>query len=144
MLYIIKVEGYRKDCIETLEETNTGNPEVLANFILWGMENYPANRYLLILWNHGGGWWQDPRRSIAYDDTSGGDALENQELKGVLSMISQKIGKGIDILGMDACPVEFPGGNPIQQGLPDEHGGGGPSAQGLCPDNGRLRGRGAL
>ncbi|MBW2139362.1 MAG: hypothetical protein JRH06_17680 [Deltaproteobacteria bacterium] len=108
--FITKGGGYRKDCVETLEETNTGDPKVLENFMLWAMEKYPANRYFLILWNHGGGWWEDPRRSIAYDDSSYGDALDNGELKTALSSITKKLvgdpargGRPIDILGMDAC-----------------------------------------
>ena len=126
--YITQGGGYKKDCILTFDEANTGDPKILENFILWAINTYPARRYFLILWNHGGGWWEqarvkapatpsgskarsplfatsvrdDPNRSIAYDDTSG-DALDNQELKNVLSRISQKIGKKIDILGMDAC-----------------------------------------
>jgi len=42
-------------------------------------------------------------RSICYDDTSGGDALDNSELKNVLARACTVIGKKIDILGMDAC-----------------------------------------
>ena len=108
--FITRGGGYRKDCIETFEETNTGDPKVLENFMLWAMEKYPANRYFLILWNHGGGWWEDPRRSIAYDDSSDGDALDNGELKAALSSIVKKLvgdpargGRLMDILGMDAC-----------------------------------------
>lgn len=96
-------DGPDADCIETFEETDTGDPKVLENFMLWAMKKYPANRYLLILWNHGGGWWEDPRRSIAYDDSSNGDALDNGELKAALSSIARKLGRPIDILGMDAC-----------------------------------------
>ena len=126
--YITKDGGYEKDCVLIFDETNTGDPEVLENFILWTFHTYPARRYFLILWNHGGGWWEEtgrqrsgvsgqrvkkPRgifkkksptakRNIAYDDTSG-DALDNQELKNVLLRVSQRIRKKIDILGMDAC-----------------------------------------
>lgn len=126
--YITRDGGYEKDCIVIFDETNTGDPNILENFILWAIHRYPARRYFLILWNHGGGWWEEtsrqgsgvsgqrvkkPRaifkkkspttkRNIAYDDTSG-DALDNQELKNVLSGVSQKIGRKIDILGMDAC-----------------------------------------
>jgi len=42
-------------------------------------------------------------RSICYDDHSGGDALDNSELKNVLANACAAIGKKIDILGMDAC-----------------------------------------
>jgi len=135
---ITKGGGYERDCLETFGETNTGNPKVLEDFLTWSTERFPAERYFLILWNHGGGWWEEARsraaapkspgarshrtrsraslfhhsinatghsthRSICYDDTSGGDALDNKELKNVLASACTAIGKKIDILGMDAC-----------------------------------------
>ena len=119
--------GFKKDCIETFSETNTGDPQVLYSFVKWAVDNYPADRYALILWNHGSGWWEDARsraagpagkkqrrplfrhafpqahRSICYDDTSGGDALDNRELMVVLAGICALLGRKIDLLGMDAC-----------------------------------------
>jgi hypothetical protein len=53
--YITQGGGYRKDCVEIFDETNTGDPQVLEDFILWGIEKYPASRYALVIWNHGGG-----------------------------------------------------------------------------------------
>jgi hypothetical protein len=107
---ISKGGGYRKDCIETFGETNTGDPKVLSDFINWAIEKYPADRYFLILWNHGSGWWDEPdrafrliKRNIGYDDHSGGDSLDNRELKDVLTKISQGLGKRIELIGMDAC-----------------------------------------
>ena len=44
------------ETVETLGETDSGSPEVLSEFITWAAQNYPAKRYVLILWNHGGGW----------------------------------------------------------------------------------------
>lgn len=44
------------EAVESLGETDSGSPEVLSSFISWAAENYPADRYALILWNHGGGW----------------------------------------------------------------------------------------
>ncbi|MBU4143287.1 peptidase C11, partial [Patescibacteria group bacterium] len=119
--------GFKKDCIESFGDTNTGDPKILYDFVKWAADNYPADRYALILWNHGSGWWEEekgkaddpvgrmPRRhlfnhlillehrSICYDDTSGGDALDNRELKGVLNQACAILGKKIDLLGMDAC-----------------------------------------
>lgn len=136
--------GFKKDCIETFSETNTGDPQVLYCFCQWSLQNYPADRYALILWNHGSGWWEDAKsraagsipaasaspagtgkaaapsgrrphrplfrhafpqahRSICYDDTSGGDALDNRELRVVLAGICSLLGRKIDLLGMDAC-----------------------------------------
>jgi hypothetical protein len=44
------------ETVESLGETDSGSPAVLSSFITWAAENYPADRYALILWNHGGGW----------------------------------------------------------------------------------------
>ena len=44
------------DAVESIGETNTGSPEGLIDFITWGVKNYPADHYLLVLWNHGQGW----------------------------------------------------------------------------------------
>jgi hypothetical protein len=105
--YITKGGGYSKDCVETFGETNTGDQAVLEAFIRWAMEKYPAKRYALVIWNHGGGWWDvvadRAKRNIAYDDSSDGDSLNNQELQAILSNVSQLQGKKIDLLGMDAC-----------------------------------------
>ena len=50
-------------------------PQVLADFIKWSKEQCPADNYILILWNHGGGWFptddyykQGESRAIVYDD----------------------------------------------------------------------------
>jgi hypothetical protein len=45
-----------KDAVQTLGETNMGDPRVLEDFVTWGIANYPADHYLLVLWNHGAGW----------------------------------------------------------------------------------------
>lgn len=119
--------GFMKDCIETFSETNTGDPQILYSFCKWALDNYPADRYALILWNHGSGWWEDAKsraagpagmkqrrplfrhnlpqthRSICYDDTSDGDALDNRELRVVLAGVCALLGRKIDLLGMDAC-----------------------------------------
>jgi len=42
--------------VESLGETDSGDPQTLIDFIRWAAGNYPADRYALILWNHGGGW----------------------------------------------------------------------------------------
>ncbi len=119
--------GFKKDCIESFGDTNTGDPQILYEFVKLAVDNYPADCYALILWNHGSGWWEDAKsraagpagrrphrplfrhnfpqthRSICYDDTSGGDALNNRELRVVLAGICALIGRKIDLLGMDAC-----------------------------------------
>ncbi|MGN0596637.1 MAG: clostripain-related cysteine peptidase, partial [Ruminiclostridium sp.] len=43
------------DCVEELDDANMGAPETLSDFVSWGVENYPARKMGLILWDHGGG-----------------------------------------------------------------------------------------
>ena len=54
--YVRKGGALAKDVVESLGETNMGNPRVLEDFIKWGIKDYPAEHYLLVVWNHGNGW----------------------------------------------------------------------------------------
>ena len=44
------------EVVATLGETNQGDPATLADFLSWGITTYPANRYMLVLGDFGGGW----------------------------------------------------------------------------------------
>ena len=58
--YYLAAEGSLKDnCVAELPEVNTGDPKALSAFISWACINYPADRYALVLWNHGAGWKDD-------------------------------------------------------------------------------------
>ena len=88
-----------------LGELNMGDPQTLIDFASWAATEYPAKKYLLVIWNHGGGF-RSPAyttKDIAWDDTSGGDRITMPELEYALSEIGTQIGKKIDIVGMDAC-----------------------------------------
>jgi hypothetical protein len=87
-----------------LGELNMGDPQTLVDFVHWAANNYPAKKYLLVIWNHGGGFRSlNLAKDIAWDDTNGGDKITMLELEDALSMISAQIGKNIDLVGMDAC-----------------------------------------
>ena len=45
-----------RDVVMSLGETNMGDPKVLKDFLIWGAKNYPAERYMVVIWNHGAGW----------------------------------------------------------------------------------------
>jgi hypothetical protein len=42
--------------VASLGRLNTGDPQCLLDFVRWGVARYPAERYALVLWNHGQGW----------------------------------------------------------------------------------------
>ncbi len=53
--------------VEDLGETDCGDPNVLLNFLKWAAEHYEAERYAVVLWNHGSGWTPDLMDGIAQD-----------------------------------------------------------------------------
>jgi len=75
---ITKGGGYERDCLETFGETNTGDPKVLEDFLTWSTERYPAERYFLILWNHGSGWWEEARSRAAATKSPGARSLRTR------------------------------------------------------------------
>ncbi len=42
--------------ISTRADLDMGDPETLKAFVKWGTETFPAERYAIVLWNHGAGW----------------------------------------------------------------------------------------
>lgn len=108
----------------TLSSEMGYNPaQELLNAMQWAIKNYPAQRYALILWDHGSGiedFYPGSRRSmfdnaawsllesessergILYDDSQK-TCLTNQGLTSVLGSIKQVLGRNLDILAMDAC-----------------------------------------
>ena len=52
--YYVKKDELKE--VADLGETDSGDPNALLDYIAWAKENYPADRYALVLWNHGGGW----------------------------------------------------------------------------------------
>jgi hypothetical protein len=43
------------DLVEELGETNAGDPAVAAGFFSWGIERWPSEKVLAVMWNHGSG-----------------------------------------------------------------------------------------
>ncbi len=85
--------------VADIGEVNMGDPVTLTDFLVWGITNYPANRYGLILWDHGSGWF-----GIAFDDTSDGDGLTLPEVQSSLAQALTQTGAGrLDFVGFDAC-----------------------------------------
>ncbi|MFQ3588130.1 MAG: clostripain-related cysteine peptidase, partial [Fimbriimonadaceae bacterium] len=64
---------------EVIQDLGTGvdmgRAETLRDFIQWGKTYFPADRYVLVVWNHGNGWRRSnrdlPSRAVSYDDQFG-------------------------------------------------------------------------
>ena len=82
-----------KDNIGDLTMTD---PNTLSSFIQWGAKNYPANRYGLILWDHGSG----SVSGYGYDEkhpNAGSMGLTN------INKALTSAGIKYDFVGFDAC-----------------------------------------
>ncbi len=95
---VIDANGLRE--ISDLGEVNMANPAVLADFVTWGVNTFPADRRMLIFWNHGSGW-----RGFGGDETSDGHPiLSIADLKqGISQGLSRTQATGFEIIGFDAC-----------------------------------------
>jgi len=78
-----------------VDEMNMGDNSTLENFVIWSMDNYPADRYMLVLWGHGKDW-----HGVAPD---GDDYLTMDELDSALNnIVEYNGGNKLDIIGFDA------------------------------------------
>jgi hypothetical protein len=91
--------GVQVEAVENKGEIASSDPDALVDFATWAIAQYPADKYMLILSNHGGGW-----TGVAFDESEGNDALTMREVDTALSEIiaSTDIGK-FEIIGFDAC-----------------------------------------
>ncbi|HET9493343.1 MAG TPA: clostripain-related cysteine peptidase, partial [Chloroflexia bacterium] len=98
--------------VADLGEVDMADPRTLVDFATWAMQTYPADKYALILSDHGMGWpggWTDPTASNRpRADVPIAEALPNQmflmEIDDALGQIRANTGVDkIELVGMDAC-----------------------------------------
>ena len=83
------------ELVDSQPLSNMGEAETLGDFLKWGVETYPADKYMCLMWDHGGG----SVAGIAVDELHGGDMLNLKELSEGLSMA----GVQFELVGFDAC-----------------------------------------
>ncbi len=82
------------------DDTDTGSPITLYNFISFCLEQYQAEHYMVVLSGHAGG----TERDYLLKDESSAGSLTFNELKQVFKRVRQdRKGQPIDIVGMDNC-----------------------------------------
>ena len=74
-----------------------GDASTLSNFISFGISAAPAKRYVLILWDHGGG----PVYGVCNDENYQDDSLSLKELR--TALVSGLNGAKLDVIGFDCC-----------------------------------------
>jgi len=100
--------------VQDVGEANMASPDSLIDFATWAMANYPADKYMLIMSDHGMGWpggWSDPDQGGAPASISRsplGNALGNhmflEQIDYAFDQIRARAGVDkLEIIGMDAC-----------------------------------------
>ena len=86
---------------DSLTYASMGLASTLQSFIEYGLNNYPAERTGLVLWNHGGGM-----RGVCYDEKKNDDVLKSSEVKSAVSGALNNCGlagQKLEWIGYDAC-----------------------------------------
>ena len=86
--------------LEDWGKESMGSAETLATFLCAGLSEFPADRTVVILWDHGSG----SEGGICFDEIYDDDGLTLREIDEALSTAREALGDfHIDIFGCDAC-----------------------------------------
>lgn len=77
----------------SIGERDMGSLAELSDFLAWGIANAPADRYALVIWDHGNGL-----EGVSYDSTSGNN-LSTRNVRDAVAGAPDRI----DIVGFDGC-----------------------------------------
>jgi len=106
------LERVNSQVVQDLGEVSMADGQSLIDFVTWAVDTFPADRYVLILSDHGMGWpggWTDPvpggRGPSGLPLASVlGDQLYLNEIDDALEQIRAQTGLGqFELIGMDAC-----------------------------------------
>lgn len=79
---------------------NMGTQDTLEDYLNWAVSTYPADRYMLVFWNHGGG----SNSGVCFDETADYDGLTIHEINDALYNFTEaNPGFHLDVIGFDAC-----------------------------------------
>ncbi|MBF0544353.1 MAG: hypothetical protein HQM08_07965 [Candidatus Riflebacteria bacterium] len=107
---LIYVEKNNLKVLKNLGEIDMGNVGTLINFAKENIAAFPADHYILEIWNHGQGW-RNPSEQPIYkwisQDESSGNHITVEDLGHALSEIKNFLGKKLDVLAYDACLMQM-------------------------------------
>ena len=76
-----------------------GDPDTYLDFLNWGKTAYPADRNLLIVWDHGG----DATKGVCYDENHGFEGLKQSEFGEITREGDTAEAKKFDMVIFDTC-----------------------------------------
>lgn len=85
-----------ENAISSLGEVNMGDPNTLADFLIWAIQDYPADGYFVMIIGHG---YLDG----VCPDWSNGDILTPVEIRWALSQAKNITGAKVDVIAIEGC-----------------------------------------
>lgn len=101
--HVRKTKNLARSLVATLPEQDSGAMQTLIDFLAFGVKNYPARHYLVIIWSHGTGY-----AGGISPDYSSGSQLSIAQLSTALEYLqyAHLQGRRIDIYASDACLMQ--------------------------------------
>jgi len=100
---VVTAAGFVK--LADIPEPDMASGDTLAAFVEWAMVNFPAERYVLDLWDHGSGW-----HYLCFDSTTRAagaeppdDRMMIDELAAGIRAGEQAAGRPVDMVLFEAC-----------------------------------------
>jgi hypothetical protein len=93
-----KILKNQHQTLEDLGNQNMATSNTLSDFLIWGVSEFPAKKYVVILWDHGSGI-----TGFGKDTNFKGDILEPAELAKAFEDSKDSTQTNFDIIGFDAC-----------------------------------------
>ncbi len=83
-----------------ISKASMAQSATLQSFLEWGISTYPADKYGVILWNHGGGM-----QGVCFDENYAYDSLLNNEVVTAVKGARNSLGIAdkFEFIGYDAC-----------------------------------------
>ncbi len=85
--------------LQDLGGVDMGSTAVLTDFITWGQNSYPADKFHLVFWDHGGG----ALYGYGGDKPTGTSRLSISQISQAISDAIATTGKSFEMIGFDAC-----------------------------------------
>ena len=86
---------------DTQPSASMAAESTFADFLKWGTSNFPADHYMLVIWDHGGGSITGVCQDdiYPYDSRGQADSLTLPEMRDAM----KKSGAKFDVIGFDTC-----------------------------------------
>ena len=114
------------NAVADIGEVNMGDGEVLVDFVRWAPQAYPAERYALIIWDHGQGWRF--RRAVQIDTSGHNGQSMVRALRDYRKPIIQKLNADVGAFNEanQTIPVNYVTAGPLRYVSSDDSSAGPP------------------